>query len=130
MIWADISSLLNHCYLLLTLSAVYDEALFFRNNEIEELGKTKVNVQFIVEWPQIYILARCWSSEVEQVAYINTRNTCLQGLDNKMVTSDGDEITDVMRFFHGNGPQQESTEVNRRVVRLAVQPAGARIYVC
>lgn len=54
----------------------------------------------------VYILARCGSSEAE-LAFIDTRKACLESLSNKMVTSSGIEITDVMQLFHGDGPQQE-----------------------
>ena len=107
MLWADNSTLLNHGYLLLTVNVVYDEALFYTVKEMEEQGKGNVDVQSLVERPHIYILARCGSSEAEQLTYIKTRKTCLESLGNTVVTSSGVEITDVMRFFHGDGPQQE-----------------------
>ena len=103
MVWADNSTLLNHGYLLLTVYAVYDDALYFTDKEMKEQGKG----QSLVERPQVYILARCGSSEAEKIAYINTRKVCLEGLKNKVVTSNGIQITDVMRLFHGDGPQQE-----------------------
>lgn len=82
MVWADNSTLLNHGYLLLTVNAVYDEALYFTNKEMEDQGKGNVDVQSLVERPQVYILARCGSAEAEQIAYINTRRACLEGLQN------------------------------------------------
>ena len=48
MIWADNSTLLNHGYLLLTVNAVYDEALFFTNKEMEEHGKTNANMHSVL----------------------------------------------------------------------------------
>ena len=107
MLWADNSTLLNHGYLLLTVNVVFDEALFYTDKEMEEQGKGNVDVQSLVERPHIYILATCGSSEAEQLAYIKTRKTCLESLGNTAVTSSGVEITDVMRVFHGDGPQQE-----------------------
>lgn len=59
MLWADNATLLNHGYLLITVNVVYDEALFFTDKEIEEQGKANVDVQSLVERPQVYILARC-----------------------------------------------------------------------
>lgn len=35
------------------------------------------------------------------------RKACLQGLKIKITTSNGIEITHVVRFFHGDGPQQD-----------------------
>ena len=73
---------------------------------MEEQGKGNVDVQFLVERPHVYILARCGSSEVDQLAYINTRKECMGGLENQMNTSNEVKITDVVRLFHGDGPQQ------------------------
>ena len=61
----------------------------------------------LVEKPHVYILGRCGSSEVEQLAYINTRKACLHSLSTALTASNGVSITDIMRFFHGDGPQQE-----------------------
>lgn len=132
MLWADNATLLNHGYLLITVNVVYDEALFFTDKEIEEQGKANVDVQSLVERPQVYILARCGSSEAEQLAYINTRKACLESLNNKMVMSSGVEITDVMRLFHGDGPQQEfeSGEQKGGNAGCAGCSGDARKYKC
>ena len=107
MVWGDNSTLLNHGHLLLTASAIYDEALYHTNDEMKAKGKDNIDVQSLVERPHVYILGRCGSSEVEQLAYINTRKACLQNLSVPLKTSNGVQITDTMRFFHGDGPQQE-----------------------
>lgn len=107
MVWGDNSTLLNHGHLLLTVNAVYDEALYYTNNEMKDRGQENIDVQSLVERPHVYILGRCGSSEVEQLAYINTRKACLQTLNATVTTLNGIQITDVMRFFHGDGPQQE-----------------------
>ena len=80
MVWADNSTLFNHGYLLSTVNAVYNEALYFTDKQMEEKGKGNVDVQPLVEHPQVYILARCGSSEAEQIAYTDTRKVCLEGL--------------------------------------------------
>ena len=56
MIWDDNSTLLNHGHLLLTVNSVYDEALYFTNEEMKANGKGDI---------------------------------------------------DIVRFFHGDGPQQQ-----------------------
>lgn len=107
MVWADNSTLLNHGHLLLTVNAVYDEALYYTNDEMKDRGQESIDVQSLVERPHVYILGRCGSSEVKQLAYINTRKACLQTLDATVATLNGIQTTEVMRFFHGDGPQQE-----------------------
>lgn len=107
MLWADNSTLLNHGHLLLTVNVVYDEAFFFTNKEMKEQGKGNVDIQSLVERPHVYILARCGSSEAEQLMYIHTRKSCLLGLSNKLTTCSGVEVTDVMRLYHADGPEQD-----------------------
>lgn len=107
MVWSDNSTLLNHGHILLTVSAVYDEALYFTSEEMRAKGQENIDVQSLVERPHVYILGRCGSSEVEQLAYITTRKACLETLSAKVSTTDGMQLTDIMRFFHGDGPQQQ-----------------------
>ena len=132
MIWADNSTLLNHGYLLMTVNVLYDDAVFFTNKEMEEQGKGTIDVQSLVEKPQVYILAQCGSSEAEQLAYINTRKICLEGLNNKITASGGIKMTDVMRLFHGDGPQQEfeSGEQKGGHAGCAACSGDARRYSC
>ncbi|XP_068680568.1 uncharacterized protein [Montipora foliosa] len=61
----------------------------------------------VVEKPQIYILGRYSAKEVHQLAYVDTRRECLDQLSNNLQTSKGVPVEDVMRFFHGDGPEQQ-----------------------
>ena len=107
-IWADNSTPFNHGHLLLTVNSVYDEALYFTNEEMKAKGKGDIDVQAVVERPHVYILGRCGSCKVHQLAYINNRQAYLQNLDIKITTSNGAEITDIVHFFsHGDGPEQQ-----------------------
>ena len=45
--------------------------------------------------------------EVEQLGYIETRRQCLDDLRNNLLTSKGAPVIDIMRFFHGDGPEQQ-----------------------
>lgn len=66
-----------------------------------------VNVQAEVEKPHVYIVARCRSCDAEQLAYVETCLCCLQHLQRNLKTTDGVEIKDIMRFFHGDSPSWE-----------------------
>lgn len=123
MVWADNSTLLNHGYLLLTVNAVYDEALYFTNKEMEDQGKGNVDVQSLVERPQVYILARCGSAEAEQIAYINTRKACLEGLKNNVVHQMGFKSQMSRDFFTVMAHSRNLRVVNRRVKMLVVRAA-------
>lgn len=92
--------LVNHGHILLTVSAVYDEALYYTNEEMKGRGQENIVVQSLVERPHVHKLGRCGSSEVEELSYINTRKACLQTLDAKVLTSGDIQITDIMQFFH------------------------------
>ena len=74
---------------------------------MKDKGQENIDEQSLVEKPHVYILGRCGSSEVEQLAYINTRKACLQSLSTTLTASNGVSISDIMRFFHGDGRQQE-----------------------
>lgn len=43
MVWGDNSTLLNHGHLLLTVSFVYDEALYLTNEEMKDKGQENID---------------------------------------------------------------------------------------
>ena len=55
----------------------------------------------------MYIVARTGSSDAEQLAYVNTRRECLEDMGSKLTTNSGTDVTDKMRFFHGDSPARE-----------------------
>ena len=104
--WGDHSSILNHGYLLYMISAVYDPAIFITNEKAKARNLTVDDIQAVVEKPQIHIMARTGGSEIEQIAYMNTRNECIRALPVPLKTASGIEINDVMRFFGGDNPER------------------------
>lgn len=70
-------------------------------------GYSDIDDPALAEKPQIYILGRCSAKEVEQLAYVDTRRECLDQLQNNLLTSKGVPVTDIIRFFHGDGPEQQ-----------------------
>ena len=70
-------------------------------------GYDDMDVPTLVEKPHLYILGRCSAKEIEQLAYVDTRRECLDQLTNNLQTSKGVPVVDVMRFFHGDGPEQQ-----------------------
>ena len=76
---------------------LFDPAVHLTNEEYKsKTGKT-VNVQEIIEKPELYIVARCKSND-EQLAYVDTRTVCLKDLE-KNLQIYGIDIVDRMRFF-------------------------------
>ena len=66
-----------------------------------------MDVISVVERPQIHILAQSGSSDAEQMVYNDTHTEYLCDLDTPIKGSTGKPITDILRYFHGDGPAQE-----------------------
>lgn len=107
MIWHDNSTVANHGFLVCLVSVMYDHAIFLTNEEFKrKTGKT-VEVQTVVEKPEVHFIARCKSSEEEQIAYSETRLSCIKEIADNFTTPDGHQVVDTLRFFHGDSPARE-----------------------
>ena len=106
-IWHDHSSVCGHGLILVLVSAIYDPALYVTDEEVFRRTGMYVNVQAIVERPELHIIGRSTSSIEDQRKFIECRRQCMQQMGTKLFTSEGLEITDVLRFFHGDGPAQQ-----------------------
>ena len=85
------------------VSCIYDPAFYFTP---AELGG--VDVQSIVEKPELHILARSNATLEDQVLFNKSRLECVQELiSDPLPTSTGVPIRDILRFFHGDGPAQQ-----------------------
>ena len=91
----------------ISVSVCMIQPYFYTAAETKDKGYGVIDVPALVEKPQIYILARCSGKEVEQLGYTETRRQCLDELQNNLLTSKGCPVTDIMRFFHGDGPEQQ-----------------------
>lgn len=106
-IWHDHSTLANTGHIIFTVNCLYDPAIYMTDEEYKKASGKVANVQKEVEKPHVYIVARCRSCDVEQLAYVETRLCCLQHLQRNLLTTDGIEIKDVIRFFHGDSPSRQ-----------------------
>ena len=106
-VWHDLSTIANHGHLVFMVSCLYDPAIYLTTDEYYHLSNTTVDIQSMVEKPEVYIVARSGSSDVEQLAYIDSRLECLEDMEVKLQTNSGHYITDVMRFFHGDSPARQ-----------------------
>ena len=107
MIWADNSTIMNHGHIMYLVQCLYDPAFFFTPEEMKARWHENLDVPSIIERPHLYILGRCGSKEIEQLAYVDTRQECLDHLPHHVETSKGVKVNDVVRFFHGDGPEQQ-----------------------
>lgn len=114
--WHDHSTILQTGYILFTLSIDYDPAVFFTEEEYRLKTGKKVNIQAIIEEPEIYMLAPSTSSGSDQLALISDRLEDLADLDVPCISINGAYIYDTMRFFCGDKPAQQfeqGTQVGR-----------------
>ena len=70
-LWYDASCLSNHGYILFTVNALFDPAVYFSDIEYEQISGKKIDVQSEIEKPQLYIVGRCRFTN-EQLAYVES----------------------------------------------------------
>ena len=81
LMWHDNSTVANHGHLVCMVSCLYDPAIFLTEEEYKlKTGKADVDIQKQVEEPEVHLIARCGSSDDEQLAYSETRLQCIQEL--------------------------------------------------
>ena len=109
MLWHDASEIVNHSHMLFTVHVMYDPAVFFTSEEYKAMTGYDIDIQKVIETPEIYIVGRCKSND-EQLGYIDTRVECLKELKNELQLGLIDEnltgisLNDSLRMFKGDGP--------------------------
>ena len=87
-VWHDNSTVANHGFLVCMIGCLYDPAVFYTNDEyLVKTGK-HTDVQKVIEKPEVNFLARCGSSDQEQMLYTETRLECIQGLKENLTTEE------------------------------------------
>ena len=114
-IWHDHSTVGGHGHFLVLVSAVYDPAFYFTSAEMKEKGII-IDVQSVVETPEIHILGHSTSSLDNQAADLN----------HTLNLSTGEEVTDIIRFFHGDGPAAQFESGNTIGGNYCCVGCGAR----
>ena len=100
-VWHDHSTIGGHSHILVTVACLYDPLFYLTPSEA---GK---DVQHIVERPEIHILGRSGASLNDQTLFNQCRLDCIKELSIPILTSTGNPITDILRFFYGDGPAQQ-----------------------
>ena len=101
MFWHDGSVLANHSHILMTVSAMYDPAVFITDQEYFKKHKKSLNVQAEVEKPYHYLLGWCPSND-QQILYIEKRIKDIYDMTEKIVSPIGIPYQDVMHLFKGD----------------------------
>ena len=84
------------------MSCIYDPAFYYSPLEVPG-----VDVQSIVERPELHILGRSSSSLEDQASFNQCSLDCIKELAAPISTSTGVPVKDFLRFFHGDGPAQQ-----------------------
>ena len=109
-LWHDHATVLGSGYVLVTVHALYDEAVYLSDREYQEkVGEAihKGYVQHHIEEPYVYIMAASSSSKEDQASLIPDRVECLSDLTQMITATNGASIKDVLRFFKGDSPAQQ-----------------------
>ncbi|CAH1274675.1 Hypp5374 [Branchiostoma lanceolatum] len=103
--WLDYSTLLNTSNLLVTVHVLYDPAIFYTPHELEQQWRGMINVQGLVETPEVYLLAKSKSSIAEQlqILFSECQQQDLQSLSDTQVYEDLN-MDNIIRFFTEDGP--------------------------
>ena len=101
--WHYGSSVGNHSHLLVTADVLYNTASFLSDNEYYLKHEKKINVQASVVEQNIYILARCPSTD-QQLLYSDERIGDIMNLKNPTKSANNVEVDDILRFFKGDSP--------------------------
>ena len=97
-------------YILVTVHALYDEAVYLSDQEYQEkVGQAihKGYAQHHIEEPYVYIMAASSSSKEDQASLIPDRVECLSDLAQIIMANNGASITDVLHFFKGDSPARQ-----------------------
>ena len=102
--WRDASCVANHGHVLMTVKPTFDPAVYLCPSETTSAFK---DIPTIVERPQLYLLARCSSSDAEQLTYMETRlEDTVELKISDIQTNKGIKVQFIMRMFIGDGPAQ------------------------
>lgn len=67
----------------------------------------------MVEKPEIHLLAHSESTDVEQMMYNEPRTETFLDMDTTIATLNY-QVTDIVRFFHGDAPARQFEAGNKR----------------
>ena len=99
--WIDHASILSSGHLLLTVKFLYDKRFFLTSNETA----ANLDVQAIVEEPQVYIFAKCCDTVADKLTYSETRLEDIKELH--LGTKDDSRdvvVQNKLRFSTGDHP--------------------------
>ncbi len=107
-LWHDHGTVLGNGLILITVHVVYDTAVYLTNGEFrEKTGHPSINLQTLIEQPEIHMMAMGSSSIDDQAALIADRVECLLELEQPITTPEGIPIHDHLKLFTGDHPASQ-----------------------
>lgn len=105
MVWLDKSTVAKHGYLVCLVTCLYDPAVFLTNEEYKLKTGKSLNVQKIIETPEVHFIARCGSSDSELLMHNETRMECIDGLQQSNIKLQ-DQVEFVDKILSWRQPSQ------------------------
>ena len=106
-VWHDHSTVSGHGLILVLVSGMYDPAFYHTPDEMKSKTGKVIDVQGIVECPELHIIGRSTSTLKDQLKYVECRKQCMLEMGAPISLANGVVVTDIVRFFHGDGPAQQ-----------------------
>ena len=97
-VWGDHSSILNSGVLAYTAKVIFSDSIYFTDEEILRKTGKEINVQSVVEQPEIYIFAHCSDKISEKLSYVPFRREDILEMSFPLKI-EGVVIKDTMKFF-------------------------------
>ena len=91
-VWSDHSSVINKGHLLITVKTMYNPKQFYTDEEMLDRTGKSIDVQQLVERPQVLILAKCQDSIAQKTTFVEARNEDIQDLKTPTVLDDGNDF--------------------------------------
>ena len=67
LVWQDHSTLANHGHLLLMARVMYDPAVYYTPEEMKDITGKEVDIQEIIETPEVYLLAQASDTIIDKL---------------------------------------------------------------
>lgn len=99
-------TILGAGYILMTVHILYDPAVFLTSEEYKRKTGESIDLQQLIEEPELYILCMSSSSPSDQIATISDRLDCLPSLSTPLKSSSGIDVHDELLYFVGDHPAQ------------------------
>ena len=85
---------------------LYDKAVYYTPEELLNIKGREIDVQQIIQTPEIYLLARASDTAIDKLSYIETTTEDITELKTNLKSDSNVEFTDKMKYFNSDLPEQ------------------------